>query len=66
MLGHLSKAFLRFNYEIPHKKQNSSHLHVIPNYGAKAQYTEPKGDLTPLGKEETKFLQAVAGTLLCH
>jgi hypothetical protein len=37
MPGYLSKAFVRFKHETPHKKQNSPHPHVIPNYGAKAQ-----------------------------
>jgi hypothetical protein len=30
------------------------------------QFTEPEEDLPPLGKEETKFIQAVAGTLLYY
>jgi hypothetical protein len=57
---------VRFKHETPHKKQNSPHPHVIPNYGAKAQYTEPDDNLPPLGTEETKFIQAVAGTLLYY
>jgi hypothetical protein len=64
MPGYLSKTFLRFKHEIPHKKKNSPHPHVIPNYGAKAQITEPEEDLPPLRKEETTFVQAFAGTLL--
>ena len=51
---------------MPHKKQNSPHPHVIPNYGAKAQFTEPEDDLPPLGVDETKFIKAVAGTLLYY
>jgi hypothetical protein len=66
MPGCLSKAFVRFKHEIPHKKQNSPHPHIIPNYRAKVQFTEPEEDLPPLGKEETKFVQAVAGTLLYY
>jgi hypothetical protein len=66
MPGYLSKAFVRFKHEIPHKKQNSPHPHIIPNYGAKVQFTEPEEDLPPLGKEETKFVQAVVGTLLYY
>ena len=60
MPGYLSKAFVRFKHEMPHKKQNSPHPHVIPNYGAKAQFTEPEDDLPPLGVDETKFIKAVA------
>jgi hypothetical protein len=66
MPGYLSKAFLRFKHEIPHKKQNSPHPHVILNYRAKAQFTEPEDNLPLLGKEETKIVQAVAGTLLYY
>jgi hypothetical protein len=66
MPGYLSKAFVRFKHETPRKKQNSPHPHVVPNYGAKAQYAEPEDDLPPLGAEETKFIQAVAGTLLYY
>ena len=66
MPGYLSKAFVRFKHEMPRKKQNSPHPHIIPNYGAKAQYAEPEDDLPPLGADETKFIQAVAGTLLYY
>ena len=66
MPGYLSKAFVRFKHEIPHKKQNSPHPHVIPNYGAKAQFAEPEEDLPILGTEEIKFIQAVTGTLLYY
>ncbi len=66
MPGYLSKAFVRFKHEIPHKKQNSPHPLIIPNHGAKAQFTEPEEDFLPLRKEETKFVQAVAGTLLYY
>jgi hypothetical protein len=52
MPGYFSKAFLGFKHEIPHKKQYSPHPHVIPNYIAKAQFTEPEEDLLPLGKEK--------------
>ncbi len=66
MPGYLSKAFVRFKHEIPHKKQNSPHPHIIPNYGAKVQFTEPEEDLPPFGKEETKFVQVVVGTFLYY
>ncbi len=57
-----TKAFVRFKHETPHKKQNSPHPHVIPNYGAKAQYTEPEDDFPPHRADETKFIQSLAGT----
>ncbi len=66
MPGYLSKAFLRLKHKTPHKKQTSPHPHVISNYGAKAQFTEPEEDLPPLRKEETKFVQAIVGTLLYY
>ncbi len=66
MPGYLSKAFVRFKHEMPRKKQNSPHPHIVPNYGAKAQYAEPEDDLPPLGADETKFIQAVAGMLLYY
>ena len=64
MPGNLSNAFVRFKHEMLHKKQNSPHPHVIPNYGAKEQFTEPEDDLPHLGADETKFIQAVTGMLL--
>jgi len=66
MPGYLSKALLRFKHEMPKKKQNSPHPHVAPQYGAKTQYVEKADTSPPLGKEETKFVQAVAGTLLYY
>ena len=40
MPGYLEKALLRFKHEKTKKKQNSPPPHVIPQYGAKAQYVE--------------------------
>ncbi len=51
MPGYLSKVFLRFKYEIPYKNQNSPHPHVIPNYGAKAPFTEPEEE-PPLSEKK--------------
>jgi hypothetical protein len=66
MPGYLPKAFLRFNHLPPNKKQNSPHPHISPQYEAKMQYTADK-DVSPfLNKEETKYIQAVAGTLLYY
>ncbi len=61
MPGYLPKAFLRFNHLPPKKKQNSPHPHIAPQYGAKTQYTADKDDSPFLNKEETKYIQAVAG-----
>jgi hypothetical protein len=66
MPGYLPKAFIRFKHEMPVKIQNSPHLHVIPQYGAKTQYAKEENESPPLSKEETKYIQAVAGTLLYY
>jgi hypothetical protein len=51
---------------MPKTKQNSPHPHVVLQYGAKTQFVEKADTSPPLGKEETKFVQAVAGTLLYY
>ena len=66
MPGYLDKAFVRFNHEKPMKIQNSPHPHVPPNYGAKTQYAEDEIESPLLSKEDTKYIQAVTGTLLYH
>jgi hypothetical protein len=66
MPGYLEKAFIRFKHEAPEKIQNSPHPHVIPQYGAKTQYAKDEDESPPLSKEETKYVQAVAGTLLYY
>jgi hypothetical protein len=66
MPGYLQKALTRFKHETPDKIQNSPHSHVIPQYGAKTQHAKDE-DISPqLSKEETKYIQAVAGTLLYY
>jgi hypothetical protein len=64
MPGYLDKAFVRFNHERPMKIQNSPHPHVPPKYGAKTQYAVEEIESPPLSKEDTTYVQAVAGTLL--
>ena len=66
MPGYLPKALLRFNHPQPKKKQNSPYPHVAPQYGAKIQYTPDVDNSPPLNKEETKYNQAVTGTLLYY
>jgi hypothetical protein len=66
MPGYLQKALIRFKHEKPDKIKNSPHPHVIPQYRAKKQYTKDKDVSPPLSKEETKYIQAVAGTLLYY
>jgi hypothetical protein len=46
------------------KIQNSPHPHVLPNYGANQQYAKEEIDSPVLSKEDTKYIQAVTGTLL--
>jgi hypothetical protein len=66
MPGYLPKAFLRFNHSPPKKKQNSPHPHIAPQYGAKTQYAADEDDSPFLNKEEMKYIQAVARTLLYY
>jgi hypothetical protein len=66
MPGYLSKALLRFKHNVPKTKQNSPHPHVAPQYGAKEQYTTEEDTSPLLNKEEAKYVQAVAGTLLYY
>ncbi len=66
MPEYIQKALRRFKHETPDKIQNSPRPHVIPQYGAKLQHAKDK-DISPqLSKEETKYIQAVAGTLLYY
>jgi hypothetical protein len=65
MPGSLQKALTRFSHEFLDKLQKSPHPHVIPQYEAKTQYAKDK-DISPPSKEETKCIQAVAGTLLYY
>jgi hypothetical protein len=66
MMGYIQKALTRFKHKTPDKIQNSPHPHVIPQYRANTQYAKDK-DISPqLSKEETKYIQAVAGTLLYY
>ncbi len=64
--GYLQKAFTRFKHKMPVKIQNSLHPHVILQYGAKMQYAKEDDESPPLSKKETKYIQAVAGTLLYY
>ena len=66
MPGYLSKAMQRAKHPTPTKQQNSPHPHIAPNYGAKVQYSPENDDSPPLDKEDTKYIQAVAGTLLYY
>jgi hypothetical protein len=66
MQGYLQKALTRFKHKTPDKIQNSLHPDVILQYGAKIQYAKDKDISLQLSKEETKYIQAVAGTLLYY
>jgi hypothetical protein len=66
MPGYLSKALLQFKHNVPKTKQNSPHPQVAPQYGTKDQYTMEEDTSPLLNKEEAKFVQAVAGTLLYY
>ncbi len=66
MPGYLEKAFLQFNHTPPKKKQNSPHPHVTTQYRAKIYYATEDDEDPPLNKEETKYIQVAAGTLLYY
>ncbi len=66
MPGYLQKALIRFKHKTLDKLQNSLHPHVIQQYRAKTQYAKEEDVSPPLSKEETKYVQAVAGTLLYY
>ncbi len=66
MLGYIQKALIRFKHETPDKIQKSPHPHVTPQYGAKTQYVKEEDVSPPLSKEEIKYVQAIAGTLLYY
>ena len=66
MPGYIQKALIKFKHEKPKKTQNSPHPHVLPQYGTKIQYAKDEEISEPLSKEETKYVQAVVGTLLYY
>jgi hypothetical protein len=66
MPGYIQKALIRFNHKIPDKIQNSPHPHKILQYRAKTQHAKEEDVSPPLPKEETKYIQAVARTLLYY
>ena len=66
MPGYVEKLLIRFNHERPKRKQHSPHPHVLPTYGAKAQYAEEPTASPSLSKEDKKYVQAVTGTLLYY
>jgi hypothetical protein len=66
MPGYIPKALLCFKHQMPKAKQNSPHPHVKPQYGAKAKYATNVDTSPPLSREEAKYVQEVAGTLLYY
>jgi hypothetical protein len=67
MLGYRAKAMIRFKHETPNKTQSSLHRRIKIQCGAKQQYVKDEVMLSPpLNKEETKYVQAVAGMLLYY
>jgi hypothetical protein len=59
-------TLLQFNHETPKNIQNSPHPHTIPTYGTKNQYTDQPDNSPKLSKEDTKYIQQVAGRLLYY
>jgi hypothetical protein len=66
MPGYIKKALLRFKHNKPNKMPNSLHSHTIPEYRNKIQYASDKDNTPKLGKDDTKYIQQVAGMLLYY
>ncbi len=66
MQGYIQKALTRFKHQTTDKIQNSPHPNAILQCGAKTQYAKDKEISPKLSKEETKYIQAVEGTLLYY
>ena len=66
MPGYIDRALVRFNHEKPTKVQNSPYPHVSPKFGTTIQYVEDEIESPTLSKEDTKYIQAVTGTLLYY
>jgi hypothetical protein len=64
--GYLPKAMTRFKHETPNKIQNSPHRHTAIQYKAKTQFVADEEVSPPINKEKTKYIQAVAGTILYY
>jgi hypothetical protein len=56
----------RFGHTKTDKVQNSPHPHRPTQYGAKVQYADDEDNSPPLNPAKTKYIQAVAGTLLYY
>ena len=61
---HREKLLICFNHDRPKRKQHSPHPHVLPTYGAKAQYAEEPTPSPSLSKEDKKYVQALRA--LCY
>jgi hypothetical protein len=66
MPGYIDKALVRFNHKKPTKVQNSPYPHVSPKYGTTIQYVPDEIESPTLSNEDTKYIQAVTGTLLYY
>jgi hypothetical protein len=66
MPGYLDKAMTRFNHKPPLKIQNSPHRHINITYGARMQLVDEPVESPPLSNDDTKYIQAVLGTLLYY
>jgi hypothetical protein len=58
MPGYIAKVLQRSGHKHPQRLQNLPHPHMVPTYGAKAQYVEAEPPSILLDKEGQKFIQA--------
>jgi hypothetical protein len=66
MPGYIKKALLCFKHDKLKMIQNSPHPYTIPDYGNKIQYAIDKDNTPKLSKDDTKYIQQVAGLLLYY
>ena len=66
MPGYVHEAIKRFQHEMPRRPQHQPYPHVVPNYGAKVQYSAEADTSRALDKKEKKFVQQVIGTFLYY
>ena len=66
MPGYVKRALVRFQHEIPKRRQDQPYPHEPPRYGAKQQFAKKSEDSPLLDIKEKKFIQQVTGTFLFY
>ena len=66
MLEYVPEALTRFQHPPPRIPQHQQYTHIMPNYGAKTQFTENVDTSLLLDKTGKKYIQEVIGTFLYY